>query len=177
MRVINIFSLALGVLLAMFTQQGYSQNALNVAGNSATVNGIRFDYSIGEMVLVNTARNPNLVVTQGILQPHGTGQGSTQENPSVNPSNMNDLVKVYPNPTKDVLFVEINTSIDGNIDYEVYDATGKIISSKSGNYKSGVHKLSIDMQSLAAGSYYLMLRSIGAEGKATHYSYKVQKTN
>lgn len=68
-KILFTFRNALMALLIMGAASAEAQSTLNVAGNSAKINGMTFDYSIGEMTLVSTERNANIIVTQGYCNP------------------------------------------------------------------------------------------------------------
>jgi hypothetical protein len=154
----------------------FSQQTLNVAGHSATINGLQFDYSIGEMAIIRTEHSHSLIVTQGFLQPSGIK--SSAENPVAgNINTFGNEVKVYPNPTENMLFVESVESADAEINYQLFDASGKIIISEQIFWKAGPNKFSLDLKNYAAGAYYLMVRKPGINGKTENFSYKIQKTN
>ncbi len=169
-------SLAFIVFGSAMSLNAFCQQTINVSSHSATINGLRFDYSIGEMTLVTTERNTNLIVTQGLLQPHGSGSG-TQSQPGNAAMPLSDMVKVYPNPTTNILFVESVENADADISYQLFDAAGKVVISKTIALKAGPNKFSLDLESFAAGAYYLMVRKPNAQGNLENYSYKIQKTN
>ena len=165
------------VSITLVSSNVFSQQTLNVAGNSARINGMSFEYSIGEMTIVSTERNANLIVTQGMLQPSNVPD-KTQTSPSAN--NLNDLadqIKVYPNPTQNILFVETYETQIGDYSYQLFDGVGKIVLSQSGQTIIGLNKFSLDLQSFAGGNYYLMLRKLGPTDEPENYSYKIQKMN
>ena len=172
-----ILKTALLVSFTLFTSDVFSQQTLNVAGNSAKINGMTFEYSIGEMTIVSTEHNANLIVTQGMLQPSSqTNQPQTTPNGNTL-NNLADQIKVYPNPTQNLLFVETNETQIGDYSYQLFDGVGKIVLSQSGQTIIGLNKFSLDLQSIAGGTYYLMLRKLGQSGEAENYSYKIQKLN
>lgn len=140
------------------------------------MNGMTFHYSIGEMTLINTAQNPNLIVTQGFLQPIGS-ENAAMANPSNTISTWGDLIKVYPNPTENILNVESVENVDIEISYQFFDATGKVVLSEKVMWHAGSNKFSLDLKNYAAGSYYLMIRKPNASGNLENFSYKIQKTN
>ena len=102
------------VALSALSFNSFAQQTFNVSSNSATINNMQFDYSIGEMTLVTTERNANLIVTQGLLQPNSSGTG-TQSQPNNTHLSNADLIKVYPNPTENILFVESIDNVDALI--------------------------------------------------------------
>jgi hypothetical protein len=160
------------LLLTFLSKFSIAQSNLNVAGHTAQINGATFEYSIGEMTLVSTERNASLIVTQGILQPTSSGGGATDASGHGLLSDMADHIKVYPNPTQHLLFVESTEDAISDFAYNLLNASGKIVLSQSGQTQVGLNKLSLDLRSFASGSYYLMLNKNGK-----NYSYKIQKMN
>jgi hypothetical protein len=162
--------------LLIFSATGYCQQSFSVANNSATINNLKFDYSIGEMVLVSTERNASIIVTQGQLQPTPfSAKGTPQaENTNVLLSN---LIKVFPNPTENVLNIESYEDQDVTINYQLFDGSGKLILNKSILWERGPNKVIIELQPYAAGSYYLLIGKPNKGGNIENFSYKIQKTN
>jgi hypothetical protein len=160
-------------LLAVGIPEIYAQNTLNVSGNSAKINGMTFDYSIGEMTLVSTEHQSNFIITQGLLQADQSASGQ-----STSPSDLNqwqNLVKVYPNPSDNLVYAEWQADKTADCAYQLFDATGKVV--LKGNYQqlSGNNKIRLELQSLAAGTYYLMLSGLVAEDAQEQFSFKIQK--
>ena len=73
--------------------------------------------------------------------------------------------------------METIENAEAEISYQLFDATGKVVLSKTALQKKGANKYQLDLQPFAAGSYYLMIRKPNAEGNYENYSYKIQKTN
>jgi hypothetical protein len=172
----KILSLACIAFFSVISVESFAQQTINVSSHSASINGLKFDYSIGEMTLVTTERTANLIVTQGLLQPNGSGSGATAQ-PGNTHQALSDLIKVYPNPTENILFVESIENADADISYQLFDAAGKIVLSEKIFWKAGPNKLSLDLKNYAAGAYYLMIRKPNAQGNPDNFSYKIQKTN
>ena len=172
----KIITLTFIAFFSVISLSSFAQQTINVSSHSATIQGMQFDYSIGEMTLVSTERNTNLIVTQGLLQPNSSGSGANAQ-----PGNTgiagSDLIKVYPNPTENILFVESVENADASISYQLFDATGKIVLSEEILWKAGPNKFSLDLKNYAAGAYYLMIRKPNAKGTMDNFSYKIQKTN
>ncbi|MBK8145776.1 MAG: T9SS type A sorting domain-containing protein [Bacteroidetes bacterium] len=155
---------------------GFCQQSINVASSSTTINGATFDYSIGEMTLVSTERNATLIVTQGLLQPTDSRKGN-QAQPANTNIPLSDLIKVYPNPTENILNIESYENANAVISYQLFDATGKVILSEKAVWQTGSNKITLDLKSYASGSYYLMIRKPNPDGILNNFSYKIQKTN
>lgn len=169
-----------GIMLAGFSllsTVSFSQQTLNVAGHSAKINGMSFDYSIGEMTLISTERNPNLIVTQGLLQPSGPGSAASDASSGNTLNQLADRIQVYPNPTQHELFVETYETVIADYGLNLFDGAGKIVLSREGKTVVGVNRFTLDLQSLAGGTYYLMVRKNGENGQPQNYSFKIQKMN
>ena len=129
------------------------------------------------MTLVSTEKNANLIVTQGFLQPTSKGSVSSTNPTSQGIDNDMDNIKVYPNPTEDILFVETLEAAEATGSYQLFDAAGKIVLSKTLPLKEGTNKWILNVHSLAAGSYYLVVKKPGKTGTSENFSYKIQKVN
>jgi len=150
--------------LSFLTQISFSQNSINVTSNTATVNGIVHDYSIGEMAMIATERNDNLIITQGVIQPI---TASLKTNGKVIKKDLIDFVKVYPNPTKNLLSIELIET--ENISLQLFDALGKLIL----EMKNRTQKTIIDMTSYSIGNYYLL--AFNPKDQTQKVSFKIQK--
>ncbi len=66
-------------------------------------------------------------------------------------------IKVYPNPTNDILFVELDATLSGasEITIDVYDYLGRLIQRESVAELNGGLKTSISLQGHAPGSYFV----------------------
>lgn len=148
--------------------QTYTPTALNVAGGSNTINGQEFEYSIGEMVLVNTATASNIVVTQGVLQP-------TDFETGISDQLMDDgQLSVYPNPFDDFVNVAIDLPTNGSLLLSVYNIDGKLISQKGISIRSGKDNTRLSLEHLAAGNY--VLNAVFETDNESYYqSFKILK--
>jgi hypothetical protein len=78
---------------------------------------------------------------------------------SISENNPLNAISVYPNPTSDVLFVDLSEISDETV-MELYDITGKLLQ-KSTVISGGMETLSL--QSFSPGIYQLRLINKGAE--------------
>lgn len=69
-----------------------------------------------------------------------------------------DELRVYPNPVRDQLNLELGIAKGATVDYELLDATGRSIGSGLLGI-DGAGKAQIDVQALPQGTYLLMLRT------------------
>lgn len=168
----------------LFISSGtFCQQTINASSNSSTINGLRFDYSIGEMTLIQTDRNANIIVTQGFLQPltnnlESSSSGSSTQTPPITQDLLSsDNIKVYPNPTENILNVESIEFATTTIRYQLFDGIGKLLINESLIWQAGPNKFLLDLKSYAAGTYYLMISKPNTNNKIENLSFKIQKTN
>lgn len=152
--------------------QSMSPAILNAGGGSATLNGNTFEWSIGEMVLVNTAHAGNLIVTQGLLQPLKTNGSTGLEVDQF----VMDHVKVYPNPTENIFYIETDFHAVGELYCVLYDMSGKIVENKKLAINNQSVKVPFNISALAGGLYSLTIAFTG-EGNTSKAVYKIEKTN
>ncbi len=150
-------------------------SALNSSGSGGSVYHPEFgafnvDWSLGEMALVNTSVNGNLVVTQGMLQPARDFKTSV---------NLSDIkLSIYPNPTMNISFADLTiTNQIGEMEARVYNMVGTLVSTQSFNV-TGSGRYRMDFSPIPSGMYMLSIRY------ATKYStdvrtqtYKLTKLN
>jgi hypothetical protein len=176
MKKVKLFkrmAFAFGVLAS---STGFSQTTINVAGNAATINGITFEYAIGEMTIISTEKTPNLIVTQGFLQPSNLSENTKQATTNkIDP--FLQLVKVYPNPTSNLIFIESQEQFNDTFNIQLIDASGKSVLGNDKATNVSPQKRSIDLGQLASGSYFLIISLKNIEGEQHTTSFKIQKTN
>lgn len=160
-------------LLGFLATAGFAQTSapstLNAGGGSKVINGQSYDYSVGEMVLVNTATASNIIVTQGLLQPQ-----EDQETGIADHFLDDGQLSVYPNPFEDVVNLKANLPASGILYLDVYDVHGKLIVQRELAIATGKENTNLSLQNLAAGNYVLKAKfeSMGS----THFqSFKIQK--
>jgi hypothetical protein len=158
-----------------FSSITYAQTTINAASNKAVINGVTFDYSIGEMTLVTTERNNNLIVTQGYLQPQPNSSSNDGQAVQTHFDDLADQIKVYPNPTENLLFIETNDAIADQVVFQLLDATGRVVLRKNEEQAIGSNKYSLNLSALAAGSYYLILQRATKNSQENTLSFKIQK--
>lgn len=103
--------------------QSITPAVLNVAGGNSQKGYYQFEWSVGEMSLVNQMESrPNLfVLTNGFLQPYIL-------NPVVNNSNNQfgaDEIKVFPTPASSYIEIDLFTRQQGRLKITLYDAVGQ----------------------------------------------------
>jgi hypothetical protein len=71
---------------------------------------------------------------------------------------LEDLISIYPNPTNGNIFITADLSINDLIGIEIYDITGKSISSININ-KNRLDKYSIDLSNQSNGLFFIVISS------------------
>ncbi len=79
---------------------------------------------------------------------------------------INEISKIYPNPTSDILRIEILSKQSSTIALQILDIKGSILQSKTVVATSGKLNTSFDVSRLTKGNYYLQLSD--EEGIVSH---------
>lgn len=150
---IMIFS-SLGILQAQ-------QTILPTGGDSKTESG-SVSYSVGQIVYTSQT-NENGQIIQGVQQAFEITVLSQNEiNPFI------DLnCSTYPNPTTDLLFLDIENSVNKNLFYSLVDLNGKLIKKS----KIISNRTIIKMNDLPHASYILTV----TDNKNLLKSFKIIK--
>lgn len=152
-----------------------SPGTVNVSGESAAKGNYRFEWSLGESVAITTMSNSNLLVTNGFLQ------FNVQNQPAANlvKSFLPDEIRVYPNPVKDILEINIRLANEGPLKIELLDAHGNELMPGLLNYTGmgAIEKWNISL--FPAGQYFLyILQKDAVTGKLMKSgAFKILKVN
>ena len=164
MKTIVIIFLLTCPLMAL--AQSIERDVVASGGAYETSANMSLSYTVGEPV-IETKSASSLVLTQGFQQ-SGTDTivGIVEQGTAMR-------IKAYPNPTPDVVVLEVNTDEQRDFRLDVYDVQGKkqAIPDKELSV-NGSMKKELDFGDLAAGNYFIRLRS--GQGK-TIKTIKVQK--
>ena len=71
--------------------------------------------------------------------------------------NTDKTICVYPNPTTGYLTVEYYSKTAGNIEFKIYDVSGKMVFKQSGNAIKTSNRYQLDLRGFAKGTYMLKL--------------------
>ena len=157
------------MLLALSAQaQTMTPATINASGGSKELAGNTYGYSIGEMTLVHTVATPNLVVTQGILQPQDKALDISE---LALPS---DALTVYPNPSDDIVYIQPKMEGSGALILTLMDITGRKLQEQKAVLTTGMEKQSMSLSSLAAGTY-LLQAAFSRNNKSFVRNFKIQK--
>ena len=152
----KVFQLQLIALLvgASCSAQTFTNYAFNTAGNLITSGKNKYEWSVGESAAITTIGNSNLIVTNGLLQYNVENQ--TEIN--LAPSFLTNEIRMYPNPIKNELYINILHASKGNDMIELLDEKGTKLKEKIVVY-NGMGALEIwNLAGLKAGQYFVNIR-------------------
>lgn len=133
--------------------QGITPAVINVSGGHSQNGYYQFDWSVGEMSLVNQMESkPNLfVLTNGFLQPYILNPAITNSNNQFGA----DEIKVFPTPASTYVEIDLFTRQQGRLKISLYNAIGqKIYSDELQTF--GVDLIQkIPVTGFTAGTYLL----------------------
>lgn len=149
--------------------QSIAPATFNSTGGTAVIAGNTYEFSIAEMVLVNTVTTGNLTVTQGVLQnsplaPNGLKEQNLESS----------LLSIYPNPTENYIQLQPNFKANTKLNFLIYDLVGKLMIQREVLLKRGNELEQLDFSSFVAGTYYL---TVEVQDEANFYRevYKIVK--
>jgi hypothetical protein len=154
-KITFVYLLFTGILL---NAQSLSQTVLSTAGDHFQNGSAALSWTIGEPV-INSLENGSVKLTQGFHQPYLTVS-------SVNETENDNLVRVYPNPTNAVLSIDFTLS--GAYSAELFDLLGRKLKAFNiiGNH------FELDLNEYPAANY--LLRCYNSENKTLTIT-KIQK--
>ncbi|SFB29538.1 Por secretion system C-terminal sorting domain-containing protein [Flavobacterium swingsii] len=145
----------IALFLALFSLSVTAQQSVTASGNNAIGSGGSTSYSVGQVVYTtNSGTNGNLA--QGVQQPYEILTLGMDEHPEISLN-----FSVYPNPTTDILTLEVGNYNTDNLRYLLFDITGKVIA----NNKVTVSQTKIDMTGQQSALYFLKITENNKEIK------------
>ena len=133
--------------------QSMQASVINVSGGTYSSQNYSYEWSIGELVLVNEMKDAgnNYVLTNGFLQPFMRSENA-QKPPAVF---RQQEFRVLNNPVKDLLRVQLATSQPGRLMLCVYDDRGNIVSYREVSVPATGTIENVDMRGVTIGTYFL----------------------
>ena len=175
MRLTTVLSFLFFLNIDTSFAQSMSPGAVNVSGKSATIEGYRFEWSLGESAAITTMSNIDLLVTNGFLQ------FNVQNQPEVNLVKyfLREEIRVYPNPVKNILYINILHANNGKHQIELLDGKGNKIKAVQLNYNGMGALEKWNLSGLPTGLYILNIRQTDAvTGKLKKKgAFKIMKVN
>jgi hypothetical protein len=168
-KIFLLASAALAFFIPDSRAQSISPGTINAAGGTKVIGGDTYDWSVAEMTLVSTVTTPSVIVTHGVLQPPDATVGIEKTIP------LNGQVKVYPNPSADIVYLEYNFVTAGKLEYMLQDMTGRQIKSYTAAIKKGQDRQEINLSALANATYMLYVTYQPNGGNVQQTSFKIDK--
>jgi hypothetical protein len=169
----NAATIFVGIFVSAFCYaQSISSSVINACGGTSN-SSYQFEWSIGEMSLVNQMESGDLlIVSNGFLQPYILFPVTffVREQFAV------EEIKILPNPASS--FVEINffTKQRGRVTFDFYDLLGRRVYAEQTtcNGVDLIHR--IPLRNLPGGAYVLRITLDADLGYLSkHGSYKILK--
>lgn len=123
----------------------YAQQSVNASGGNGTGTGGSVSFTVGQIDYVS-ASGSNGSITQGVQQPFEIFTLGNNDYPTIQLQAI-----VYPNPTTENVNLSITNFSLENLEYDLYDVTGKLIS----HQKITANETQISMENLSAGNYFI----------------------
>jgi hypothetical protein len=79
-------------------------------------------------------------------------------------NSLNNTIKLYPNPNKGLVNIELESNTSEPVNVQVFDELGKLLLSKSYSFATSKQQ-QVDIQMLSAGVYFMIIRSGDQEEK------------
>jgi hypothetical protein len=155
--------LGLLFLLGMSSLKLQAQQSPVASGGNAAGSGGSVSFSVGQ-IAYTTAFGSTGSVSQGVQQPYEIFTLGVDDFP-----NISLTMAVYPNPTTSWVNLKIENFTEENLEYQLYDLQGKLIS----NRKITQDVTQIDMSNLATAIYFLKIFNSNAPIK----TFKIIKNN
>lgn len=150
--------LMFGFSISLSAQESINAAGMNLSGSNGNVTS-----SIGQTFYEASASSSGSV-SAGVQQSYEITETLGSEITEINLS-----LKIYPNPTPDILYLKVGFNDYKKYRYELFDGSGKVLAGKVVNES----QTSIIMSSYPAAIYYL---KIVKEGKVVKI-FKVLKTD
>ena len=156
--VIRKATLLLALFMATFFTRAQSvfPCTINISGQSFNSGNYQFEWSVGESASIITLTSSNLVVTSGILQSFVAYQPEHNTATNFLPGE----VKIYPNPTKDIIEINMLLALAGKSNLQLYDLQGRKLMERQFDYLGLGSIEKWDLRHLAAGQYLLNLQLV-----------------
>ena len=123
-----------------------AQSSVAAAGGDSSGSGGNISYSVGQTFYVTKGSNAEL--TEGVQQPYEiltlatSDVGATEKN-----------ISLYPNPVKDILFVDFNEEKFAGAEYQLFDSQGRMI--KKGSFSQ--KKTELDFRLVPQSIYVIQI--------------------
>jgi hypothetical protein len=124
---------------------------INVTGNSAITGLYRFDWSVGELCLIDSWTNTRGTLENGFLHP-----GTERKTDSIDFLAKGDIM-IWPNPVYTTADINFTLTTPGLVQMKIFDVLGRLIMKKEFSYNGAGHIEKVNMEQYRSGTYFLHL--------------------
>lgn len=157
------FSISLLFALS-FQAQSLEKQTLSNGGGFSENNNLSLEWTLGEMK-VSELSNGNLIISEGFHQGNDLTIGFLETDAFT--------MNIFPNPTQDIIQLQIDASLQSDLTMELIDMKGSRILEKR-LFENGSAYSEIDLSTFENGIYILLLTD---QNSKKTYEFKVQKIN
>ena len=147
--------------------QTISPSVISSTGGAISDSATVLNWTLGETVIQNI-QSGNNYLSQGFHQPYYTIITAVE-----NTTSFFD-VKVFPNPSADILNIIINSDTELPFELFLTDINGKVLFKKKENTGAKQHSFTYDTSNLATALYFIKITNTG---KNISETFKIQKVN
>jgi hypothetical protein len=174
MKIACIFLVSVFFPFAFICAQSISPAVSNMGGGYQNAGYYQFEFSVGEMAVIETLNNGSNILTNGVLQPltdkpFGNNTASAWNN---------DEIKIFPVPTRGRVEVNILSKQQGRIVMQLVDGMGQIVLTEDFDY-NGLGSITVwDLSRLASANYSLRIALTPRPGSVKKSgAFKILKIN
>ncbi|WP_295118919.1 T9SS type A sorting domain-containing protein [uncultured Chitinophaga sp.] len=122
------------------------------AGGSGAVNGVSFEYTVGEAVISTLSGGEML--TQGFHQPEVIPHPGQGVNPLIN-------AIIFPNPAVANVNIRFDLLDNANVQMLFINAAGQVVYQEARKYAPGKITMTLPVNRFAAGIYTVLIKANG----------------
>ena len=134
--------------------QQIAPSIINVSGGSAINGYYRFDWSVGEMCLIDSYQQPNCILENGLLHSGTEKAKPPKKNKEIDFFTTGDIM-IFPNPAFTHTELNLNLPEPGRVCLRLMNILGKLIEVRNFDYNGAGRIERIDFQHYPAGIYML----------------------
>jgi hypothetical protein len=156
--------------------QTITPSVVNIAGNSFQHKYYVLEWSVGELAVIEPMKSSSgsWMLSNGFLQPYTHNPKLINTASKFGP----EEIKILPNPTKDIVEINLLTAQQGKVSFNLADALGRTVYvNEFESYGVGNIKR-IDLGKFSGGTYFLQIELFAKYGSISKKgSYKIVKLN
>jgi len=138
------------IFFGLFTLLGFGQNATVATGGNASNTAGKVSFSIGQVLYQTEVSNSNSV-QQGVQQPFEISALKVLSNES-----SNFQISIYPNPTSQLLTLDIRDAHLADFQCQLFDVNGKPLSTEN---PVNQQQTSISLDTFPSGVYFVIIKN------------------